>query len=321
MKTKWSSLGFILIALFPGCGIDVGNAGKPLEALDFNQVAELVGLEHEEAINAALDGSDYEDTAAALRLTAQSSCVADGSDGSVTLVRENEKETSKEFGRKAKAKVLNDTLSYKYTLKLQSSAGAISCNGDRPSLSRAQLVTLATQSTYARNRSRTIQVQSSGEVLSEASLVAEGQRKKAIKLVSFSADELVLEKTSEFSSQLVRKKMNATDSLSSSMKTLPQQALVVRHTRNRQTGALGVTIVSGAVAASDPTGRTLVLHYDGVNLQAGASCQPTSGSIRGEILQSDVLEASFTLVFSADGALIRFEDGTEQDVETEVCTL
>jgi hypothetical protein len=325
------SLGLFVFS--PGCGTDVGNAGKPI-VKESTDLAAVAGMQHDEVISSVNDGSDSDvTTAMALvgndrepRLAEVISSCTPQADGSVVVATRKSLALETEFGRPGKRKVQKDSLETKLdmTYSVPSTLGILACNNNRPILSWAQLAELKTLSELDKSRKRSVSLKADGSSISNSELTVNSRRSVQFAKVNASVDGLTVRRTSTLDSTVSLLRQNKDEPLTRTVKTLENEPIVLEKTRTRGAGVTRVEIVSGAVASTHQEAKRVVLRYRNLLLSLGSSCHPTSGRIEGQVYASSTAaeaESSFTVVFDSDGATLIHEDGTEEDMELESCQI
>jgi hypothetical protein len=321
-------MGMFLLG-HPGCGIDVGNAGKPAPDPQL-QLANVVGLQHEEALGAILEGEDADRDESALRLMEDAdpelmtgvSCTENNADGSIRVILNKEGTSSRDFGRASSRKTLIDDLKVNRTLVWKAKDRVLTCAGTRPSILWAQLNELNVAATYEKTRSRQVTLKSSGSLVAESTVQATGQRTILYEKQSTSTlQQLMTKRTITFKSQLTQQK--ATETLQRNVGTVDGQPIILQNTLTRGVGRT-VRIVSGTVESSTLGAKRIILRYENLDLNPGTSCHPVSGVLKGDVyadLTAASPESTFQVIFSADGAVVRTADGSEEELELESCAL
>jgi hypothetical protein len=323
------SLGLFVFS--PGCGTDVGNAGKPITS-ESSELAAVAGMQHDEVISSVNDGSDSDATAAMAlfspgkdsQLTDVSMTCTANADGSVAVKSSKTLALETEFGRPSKRKVQKDSLdtNLDMTYAVPSTLGVLSCNNNRPVLSWAQLAELKTLARLDKSRKRSVSLKEDGSIISQSELTVSSERSVQYAKVSASLESLTVRRTSTVNSTVSLLRQNKDETLTRSVKTLDAEPIVLEKTRTRGAGVTRVEIVSGAVASTSQDATMVVLRYKNLLLSLGSSCHPSSGSIEGQVFASSTAveaESSFTVVFDSDGATLIHDDGTEEDMELESC--
>lgn len=311
-----------LFLLSPGCGTDAGNAGKPV-VNDQTELASVVGMEHDEVMSSINDGSDKDTQALALTsATAEPTCVQN-LDGSISITRVADLNSEFEYGRKAVRKVQTDALSTNLamTLSVPGSLGILNCLNNNPLISWLQLAELKTESTWSKERKRTVVLKSDGTLINESTVQVSSKRSVIYEKIAADALNLTVRRTSEFDSTVTLSKKAI--ALNRKVQTLSGEPLVLEKSRKRGSGLTKVTIVSGAVQAIHTDTSKIILRYKNLELSLGSSCHPTSGSIDGQVFASSTATeatSSFTVKFDSDGATLVTADG-EEDLELESCQL
>jgi len=336
---KWSALfpiTCLVLGLFvfsPGCGTDVGNAGKPITS-ESSELAAVVGLQHDEVISSVNDGSDSDASPAlALRNREDSSGLADTdpvcttkADGSVDVTSKRSLAFERDFGRAAQRKVQKDTLDTTLDMNysVPTGLGVLACRNKRPDLSWIQLAELKTVSRLTKTRSRSVLLKADGSTLNQSELSMSSERSVQFARVSASLENLTVRRTSTLNSSVTLSQQNADTTIARSIQTLDDEPIVLEKTRTRGAGVTRVEIVSGAVASTHQDAKTVILRYKNLILNVGSSCHPSSGSIEGQVFASSnapEAESTFSVIFDSEGATLIKTDGSEEDIELESCQI
>ncbi len=332
MKKRGSyvSLVLCLFAIESGCGIDVGNAGKPAPTAvnPTYSLADIVSAQHSETIDASLAISDQDSAKSAMALFALQAgtvpnCTEDASDGSVTIKRDESTENSRELGKPAKRRLLTDTFQWTSTAQVKPSAGAIVCQEGRPKVQWSQTKTYTSTLSYSKTRSRQLILKKDASPLASSNLSASGDQKETVTLLSQNDQTIELEKIITRSSSVTIKRTSDTTPFQQNVSSLEGEPLVIHVSRTKGIKR-SVTIVSGAIVASSSGAAKTLLRYDHLILGNGASCQPSSGSIAGEYYDDDhslVPSKTFQIIFTVEGATLVTSDGQEEELDLEDCSL
>ncbi len=312
-----------------GCGTDVGNAGKPRSAAA--EIAALVEVQFDESLDAAIESIDQEDFAL-LSLTGGEtsqlvdlSCLEHPEDGSLSSIKGESRERELERGRAAKRRKISDVVETRSEVRIFPKAGgdALACNEKgRPILKLSQLNGLQTEGSFTKNRQRKVLLESDGSLIKESKLSSSSQRSSRSEVISISSQTLVWQRESKFSSSLRIESSEQAAPLERTVETI--QAIVLEKTRTRSQGITQARILRGAVQSMQDGQKKLILRYEDLVLGIGEECLPTSGQIKGEVYASKEAtspETTFTLEFSAEGAIVRSEDGSEEELELETCKI
>ncbi len=328
---NWAlSLISCLMAIVPGCGTEVGNSGKPIIS-DSSTTASLVGLQHDEVISSILDQSDSDATASfALNqasFAAPPLTCTRNSDGSLELITEGSFEATSEFGQTAKRKTQTDSLDVKLTSKLSVPAdlGSLSCSAKmKPVITWNQLMSLNTHSSLTKTRQRSVILKADASILNQSQLQVSSTRDVQFARVASSLDSLTVSRSTSFQSSVQLQRSADATVLSRRVETVSGEPIIVETTRTRRAGISSLVIVKGAVVSTTNEENKILLRYKNLTLSTGSSCHPSSGTIDGEIYAaSDSTNAAstFQIEFSADGAVLHYADGTDEDLELEACQI
>lgn len=351
MKSSISHLNknlFIALATsfaLQACGIEVGNPGKPVSqtpsytpgtaATEESKVefAQLVARQHDEALLAAIETYGDETLASALSLKAsgKQDCLELGDE--LSLSRNESATNTLNVGRGTSARIVNETYarSYKAQLAIETSTDGnrgkgkklIQCRGPEQGIifDWTTILSVKVDSESQRTSTRQIVDPSDSSVLGRSSLTATGKRQSSLEKQELAATGLKLQRSVSFQSTLSIEE-NGGAAETSQVATVDK--LVIKEVYDEKAQLSSLVLSSGSVASIRSTGEKLILRYQDLALGTAEVCNPTSGTVMGEIYPSaDASEAtdSFQLIFSAIDSIIRYADGSEKSIDPETCAL
>ncbi len=318
-------------------------------------VAALVERQHDEALMAALEG--YADTsiAAALNLTPpvrDQACEAD-KDGGVAIEQEEtgtregeigtgiyKRSVTESFTREFKAQLKIAKLALKSFLKNGNSADAtededespevkgndkndLRCRGPQNGISvdwaKVQELNIVSEAT--RSSERKVQNIEKESVSTTSTVTSVGKRNSKLEKISFDTTGLQLRRTLDFSSNLTLQEAGM-DKVSTTVAS--GEPIVIKETYGANSQLESVVLESGTVIGLNAAGEKILITYKDLALQVGETCQPTSGTVNGEVYTSVADEKPsqrFLIVFGAIDSVIRFADGQQKTLDFEACPL
>jgi hypothetical protein len=169
----------------------------------------------------------------------------------------------------------------------------------------------------------------SGEVRRKETLVKKGTRTDDFAIQEGKPSETIRKTSLSMNHSGTRETRKGTLQIGSKMTIDASSPLVIRTIRdpNREKAFDWKQKIfeSGTLTSETFTGRRVITSFSNLVFEPGESCAPKSGSVSGEVQEkmadgiSFETKHNYTITFSESGAIISFEDGSEETLSETLC--
>jgi hypothetical protein len=328
----------LLLALAPflgACGIEVGNPSEPVPVptkaeADKDTLLQLAGTQIDEGISAVLESFEGS-LSASLRLKRggqgrTGKCLETTTGIRLTYTDDFEDKSLR--GPDSRRLAIQEKASHTLQADLQSSTG-LTCQGASSKFqfdwANQGLITVVARS--EREREREVRLQNNpNRVLRSRQLTSRVEKTVSIQKIREEANVYTLQKRLSFSAEadFLQNQPSGSTKLSLQSSTPEGSSLVIEEQMDREGQRRSLTLVSGSLITKRADDLKIKLFYENLQFSAAASCYPTSGSIQGSVYSGGISEAAssqFQVLFTEDGPILRYEDGSEVELILEACQL
>ncbi len=319
----------LALCLFISCGVEVGNPTRPIAAPSESD-QEILALVSEEQLEEAMGAASENQSAignindTALSLLASRSCEV-STDGAVIYTVDKEDTGVIDLPLKKPTTRVNHAGNHHVESILKNNPGAsgLACRagGHLPAIDWTVLTGFQAEVAMTRTADRTFTDLSSATLKSSVHVTAKGNRQVVWDRLSLAGNEINLQKTIHFETNLKRISTKEGGTYEGTVKTAAE--LVIQQSMDGPE-IKSFRIVSGSVLSDYKVDQKLKLTYSNLEFIKGGSCYPQSGSIDAAVFVSADLDnpsLTYKVIFDGGEAALVFEDGTQKPLLLSDCTI
>ncbi len=339
----------VVITMLMGCATEVGNPKKPgsggddddsalalrseLIATELDDTMSLVDLEINSlnlaATGANLVGDDGGGAVAAFPLsrTSERTCdeATDGQSATAThSLSKSDSRTMKRRGKSVTVQLASVITATNHWFISEPSA-SINCNSDdKARIPWLQVTSATQQKTLHRDSTRAISLPNGlKDKLMKSNHVVADKTATITHSRSTAGGVTTLERSMAFSATYSYNFVTGAEKAVTAKTTVaaPADTPIVSRLTFEGGALTSRTIVSGTQSSTKgDDGKTTKMTFSNVSFSSAADCQPTSGTITGQILAADQsVEENFTITFAEGEGTIVYTESGKQDTYTQEC--